>query len=151
MNSYINYPQLLDLILKISSELNEAYLIKDRYLLFISCSDFHCAEKDFNYVLCFIRKSKIPEMVSVYKMLNSWSDEILNSFIVVNGKRLSNGILVSRNSIVKLIKKTGNDYVNFACFRNCCMNCMNKDATFDLSGNSIPIKMEGHKRGSYNK
>lgn len=142
LNRYINYPQLLDLILKSSSELNEAYLIKDRYVLFNSCSDFYCAEKDFYDVLSFIRRSKIPELISVYKMLNNWSDEILNSFIVVNGKRLSNGIMEYRNSIVKLIKKIGNGYVNFARFRNRCMY---------LSGNTIPIKMKGHKRGSYKK
>lgn len=151
LNRYINYPQLLDLILKISPELNEAYLIKDRYLIFNSYSDFHNADKDFNDVLCLIKKSKIPEMISIYKMLNNWAEEILNSFIVINGRRLSNGIMESRNSIVKLIKKTGNGYVNFARFRNRCMYCMNKDSCPDLSGNAIPIKMKGHKRGSYNK
>ena len=151
LNRYVNYPQLLDLILKISPELNEAYLIKDRYLLFNSCCDFHNAEKDFNDILYFISKSKIPEMIAIYKMLNNWTEEILNSFIVINGRRLSNGIMESRNSIVKLIKKTGNGYVNFARFRNRCMYCMNKDSNPDLSGNAIPIKMKGHKRGPYKK
>ena len=151
LNRYVNYPQLLDLILKISPELNEAYLIKDRYLLFNSCCDFHNAEKDLNDILYFISKSKIPEMIAIYKMLNNWTEEILNSFIVINGRRLSNGIMESRNSIVKLIKKTGNGYVNFARFRNRCMYCMNKDSNPDLSGIAIPIKMKGHKRGPYKK
>ena len=90
-------------------------------------------------------------MIAIYKMLNNWTEEILNSFIVINGRRLSNGIMESRNSIVKLIKKTGNGYVNFARFRNRCMYCMNKDSNPDLSGNAIPIKMKGHKRGPYIK
>ncbi|MCB7224951.1 transposase, partial [Anaerostipes caccae] len=75
-----------------------------------------------------VRDCNISEMIEIIKMLNNWHDEIINSFIVVNGKRLSNGIMESRNSIVKLIKKTGNGYVNFARFRNRCMYCMNKNA-----------------------
>ncbi|MCB6603904.1 transposase, partial [Erysipelatoclostridium ramosum] len=70
------------------------------------------AEKDFNDVMISIRRTHIQEMVDIYKMLNNWKDEIINSFIIVNGRRLSNGIMESRNSIVKLIKKTGNGYVN---------------------------------------
>ena len=76
---------------------------------------------------------------------------IINSFIIVDGRRLSNGIMESRNSIVKLIKKTGNGYVNFARFRNRCMYCMNENALPSLSGAQIPIKMKGKKRGSYKK
>lgn len=151
LNQYINYPQLLDRVLSISSELREAYHIKDLYLIFNTCSDFANAEKDFNDVMISIRRTHIQEMVDIYKMLNNWKDEIINSFIIVNGRRLSNGIMESRNSIVKLIKKTGNGYVNFARFRNRCMYCMNKDALPSLSDAQIPIKMKGKKRGSYKK
>ena len=49
----------------------------------------------------------------------------------------------SCNSIVKLIKKTGNGYVNFARFRNRCIYCMNESALPSLSGTQIPIKMKG--------
>lgn len=90
-------------------------------------------------------------MISVYKMLYNWSDEILKSFIVANGKRLAKSIMESFNSIVKFINKTENGYVIFTRFCNRCMYCMNKDAIFDLAASIIPIKMKGHKRGSYNK
>lgn len=151
LNQYLNYPQLLDRVLSISSELSEAYHIKDIYLIFNTCSDFKNAEKDFDEVMSTIRKTHIQEMIDIYKMLNNWKDEIINSFIIVDGRRLSNGIMESRNSIVKLIKKTGNGYVNFARFRNRCMYCMNENALPSLSGAQIPIKMKGKKRGSYKK
>lgn len=151
LNQYMNYPQLLDRILTISPELKEAYQLKDRYLLFNSCSDFNNAEKDFNEIISLIRKTHIPEMKIIYKMLNHWKEEIINSFIIVDGRRLSNGIMESRNSIVKLIKKTGNGYVNFARFRNHCMYCMNKDAMPCLSDAQLPIRMNGRKRGTYKK
>ena len=80
-------------------------------------------------------------------MLNNWHDEIINSLIVVNGKRLSNGIMESRNSIVKLIKKTGNGYVNFARFRNRCMYCMNKKAKPNMNAYDVPLKMKEHIPG----
>ncbi|WP_255616614.1 transposase, partial [Longicatena sp. 210702-DFI.1.36] len=79
---------------------------KDRYLLFNTYSDFSNAEKNFNEMMSLIRKSHIPEIVVIHKMLNNWKEEIINSFILVDGRRLSNGIMESRNSIVKLIKKT---------------------------------------------
>lgn len=79
-------------------------------------------------------------MIAIYKMLNNWTEEILNYFIVINGRKLSNGITESRNSIVKLIKKTGNGYVNFARFRNRCMYCMNKDSNSIFPVMRFPLR-----------
>ena len=151
MRRYINYPQLLDLILDISSELKEAYLFKDSYAVFNMTSDHKNADEKFSDFMNMKKDCKIPEMVEILHMLNNWHDEIIHSFIVVDGRRLSNGIMESRNSIVKLIKKTGNGYVNFARFRNRCMYCMNKDAIPNMAGFDIPLKMKGHKRGKYKK
>ena len=151
LQRYINYPQILDLLLNISPELKAAYEFKDLYLCFNRISDYDHAEHDFLDFMIKVKYCKIPEMVEMIKTLNNWHDEIINSFIVVNGKRLSNGIMESRNSIVKLIKKTGNGYVNFARFRNRCMYCMNKNAKPNMAGYDVPLKMKGHKRGKYKK
>lgn len=151
LRRYINYPQILDLLLNISPELKAAYNFKDLYSCFNMVSDYENAEHDFLEFMKEVRDCKIPEMIEIIKMLNNWHDEIINSFIVVNGKRLSNGIMESRNSIVKLIKKTGNGYVNFARFRNRCMYCMNKSTKPNMSGYDVPLKMKGHKRGKYKK
>ena len=151
LRRYINYPQLLDLILDISSELKEAYLFKDSYAVFNMTSDHKNADEKFSDFMNMKKDCRIPEMVEILHMLNNRHDEIIHSFIVVDGRRLSNGIMESRNSIVKLIKKTGNGYVNFARFRNRCMYCMNKDAIPNMAGFDIPLKMKGHKRGKYKK
>ena len=45
LRRYINYPQLLDLILDISSELKEAYLCKDSYAVFNMTSDHKNADE----------------------------------------------------------------------------------------------------------
>lgn len=151
LRRYINYPQLLDLLLNISPELRTAYEFKNLYLCFNMVSDHDNAEHDFHEFMKEVGDCNISEMIEIIKMLNNWHDEIINSFIVVNGKRLSNGIMESRNSIVKLIKKTGNGYVNFARFRNRCMYCMNKNAKPNMAGYDVPLKMKGHKRGKYKK
>ncbi len=151
LRRYINYPQLLDMVVNISSELNMAYRFKDLYVFFNTVSDYNHAEHDFLEFMNKVKDCKIPEMIEMIKMLNNWHDEIINSFIVVDDRRLSNGIMESRNSIVKLIKKTGNGYVNFARFRNRCMYCMNKSAKPNMAGYNTPLKMKGYKRGKYNK
>lgn len=142
---------MLDLILKISPELKEAYIFKDSYLYFNSISDYESATNDFSDFMNKVKNCKTPEMIEIIKMLNNWREEIINSFIVINGKRLSNGIMESRNSIVKLIKMTGNGYVNFSRYRNRCMYCMNKDAKPNWAGYVVPLKMKGHKRDKYKK
>lgn len=151
LKRYINYPQLLDLILNISDELKEAYDYKEKYQYLNTYSDYENIKGDLDDFLIKTQNIKVAEMIAITKMLNHWRIEIENSFIRIDGRRLSNGIMESRNSIVKLIKKTGNGYVNFARFRNRCMYCMNKDAHMDISGSNTKIKMHGYKRGKYKK
>ena len=151
LNRYINYSQILDLILAISHELNEAYQLKEKYLYFNDYSNYENAELDLLDFLNTNQNTKVQEMIDIIKMLINWKNEIINSFIRIDGVRLSNGIIESRNYIVKLIKKTSNGYVNFARFRNRCMYCMNKNALPNMAGFNAPLKMNGHVRGKYKK
>ena len=48
LRRYINYPQLLDLLLNISPELRTAYEFKNLYLCFNMVSDHDNAEHDFH-------------------------------------------------------------------------------------------------------
>ena len=90
-------------------------------------------------------------MIEMINMLNNWHVEIINSFIVVDGKHLQNGIIKSRNSIVKLIKITGNGYVNFARFRNRFIYCLNKNAKPNMAGYDVSLRMKRHKRSKNKK
>ncbi len=65
------------------------------------------------------------------KLLIHWKDEIKNSFIRYQGKRLSNGPIEGANSRIKTILKSANGYTNFNRLRNRIMYSLNKD---------IPIK-----------
>ena len=48
--------------------------------------------------------------------LEEWRNEIVNSFSYVNGKRVSNGPIEGRNSLIKKIIKLANGFSNFKRF-----------------------------------
>jgi len=60
-------------------------------------------------------------------MLANWETEIINSFIRVHGKRLSNGPMESLNGRIDKIMDDGCGYSNFGRFRNRVMFGLNKD------------------------
>jgi transposase len=72
-----------------------------------------------------------PAFRSFGKTLLKWRLEIKNSFIRVNGKRLSNGKIEKMNSKVKTIIKSANGLKNFDRLKRRIIYSMNKD---------IPIK-----------
>jgi transposase len=60
-------------------------------------------------------------------MLERWFPEIINSFIVVNGIRMSNGPMESLNSRIRRIIDNGFGFSRFPRFRNKVMYSLNKD------------------------
>ena len=116
LHRYINYPQILDLILGISDELRTA-----------------------NYL-----KSDIQEILKLKKTLINWSQEIINSFTFIDGRRITNGI-------AKEIKNNAKGYKNFLRYRNRCLYCMNKTTKLNYAGSHKSIRMKGWPRGRYKK
>lgn len=98
-----------------------------------------------------MKNSGIPEIIKFRKTLNHWFEEIVVSFTYINGRRLSNGIMESRNGIAKKIKNNANGYYNFARYRNRCLYVMNKDSRPNLSKVKNTVRMKGQKRGKYKK
>lgn len=151
LKRYINYPQLLELILSISDELATAYHLKSEYLYMNRHSTYENIKDKLDAHLEKMKKSGILEIMKFRKTLNHWYGEILTSFILIDGRRLSNGIMESRNGIAKKIKNNANGYYNFNRYRNRCLYVMNKDAQPSLSKSEKVIRMKGYKRGKYNK
>lgn len=60
-------------------------------------------------------------------MLQNWKEYILNSFITVNGIRLSNSPIEGGNSRLKKLMKVSNGYGNFWRFRSRLMFCYSKE------------------------
>lgn len=149
LNRYINYPELLECLLSISDELRKVYELKSEYLYINRDCTFENIERYLDAHLQTMKESSIPEVLRFRKTMNKWYEEIVTSFIVIDGRRLSNGIMESRNGIAKKVKNNANGYTNHKRYRNRCLYVMNKDIRPSLSESVPQIKMKGQKRGKY--
>ena len=73
-------------------------------------------------------------------MLDHWEEEIIHSFIVYRGKRLSNGSIEKKDGMIKKILKIANGYGNFKRFRNRAMYTLSKRST-----HTYPMTLEDLK------
>lgn len=151
LKRYINYPQLLEMMLNINSSLKEGYDLKESYLLFNQRTKHEDARKDLAEMIALFAGSSIPSFQSFSSTLVSFFDEIVNSFIEVGGKRLSNGKIESVNSRISIILDNAWGYSNFSRLRNRIMFTLNKDSKITILENPPKIKREGKKRGKYKK
>lgn len=98
-----------------------------------------------------MKKSNIQEILKLKKTLINWSQEIINSFTFIDGRRITNGIMESKNGIAKEIKNNAKGYKNFLRYRNRCLYCMNKTTKPNYAGSHKSIRMKGWPRGRYKK
>ncbi len=123
---YTKY-DVLEKVLSTSSDLRVAYTLKESYREFnITANYDEAKEKIPDYIEVF-KASKSPEFREFGRMIERWKDLIINSFIVVNGKRNSNGPIESLNSRIKKIISHGNGFKSFERFRNKTMFSLNKN------------------------
>ena len=107
---------------------------------------------DNPYILITDKKiSNIQEILKLKKTLINWSQEIINSFTFIDGRRITNGIMESKNGIAKEIKNNAKGYKNFLRYRNRCLYCMNKTTKPNYAGSHKSIRMKGWPRGRYKK
>ena len=71
------------------------------------------------------KKSKFNEFKDFGFLLDHWKYYIVNSFIRINGKRMSNGPIESLNSRLKRIIGDANGFTDFERFRNRAMFALN--------------------------
>ena len=93
---------------------------------------------------------KIDEFIPIIKMLINWKPYIINSFMIVDERRLSNGPIEGFNSNFKKMMTVGNGLYSFLRFRNRLMYCYNKPNCISPVKNKIQKKLRG-KRGPYKK
>ena len=79
----------------IDDEINKAYKLKELYRSFDNISkdemNDYDVEKELNSIIKQFKYSQIEEMKEVADTLNNWKKEILNSFVWVKSRRISNG------------------------------------------------------------
>lgn len=151
LKRYVNYPQLLELILEIDSTLKEAYSLKELYLIFNSTSTYEDARVDLSMIIQEYASSHIEGYRQFSSTLINWFEEIVNSFILYKGKRISNGKIEGTNSRIKTILKNANGFRNFSRMRNRIMYSINKSSLPTILEKNQTIKQSGKPRGKYKK
>ena len=147
LNTYLNYYDIRERILSISEsgtyELREAWLMKEAFISFYDNNTAETAEEALSTLISSYAQSTVYEIRQFARTLKKWKTEIINSFIIVftdyrtskdtgqvmlSERKLNNGLMENRNSILKIIKKNANGYPNWERFRNRCLYVLRKDA-----------------------
>ena len=118
---------VLEAILSTSDGLREAYKLKEEYREFNKTATYEEALEKLPVFIKKFKKNRYVEFREFGKMLERWSPEIINSFIVVDGIRMSNGPIESLNSRIRRIIDNGFGFSRFSRFRNKVMYSLNKD------------------------
>ena len=126
----ISDQQKLDMMLKLDRDLRLSYEFYHRYIRFNDkdYEDISEAQNELDDIINELRVSGIRECEVLSGTLESWCEEIINSFRRCDGIRVSNGPMEGRNSYIKKILKLANGYDSFERFRNRIIYSLNKMA-----------------------
>ena len=129
---YISENELLGMILKIDPELESSYHLVQKYILFNDHDyggDLKTARNDLEELIIEFKLSGISGFPELAATLEYWKEEIISSFSLVKGQRVSNGPIEGRNSLIKKVLHLANGYTNFDRFRNRIIYSLNKYAS----------------------
>ena len=117
-------------LLSIDEDLSYAYYLKEEYREFSLTAKYDNCDEELDELINKFLNSHLKEFRDFGKLISYWRDTIKNSFIRVNGMRLSNGPIEGINSEIKTIMKDANGFRNFERFRNRTLYSVNKDIPY---------------------
>lgn len=130
LGRYINYRGIRDYLFEAFPDLKKAYELKEKYIDFNSTSSLNDARENLSEMIRLFGECGIKEYEKFYNLLINWSEEIINSFTRVNGKRINNSYIESRNRSIDRLIYNANGFTNFRRTRNRIMYCINKSDTY---------------------
>ena len=127
LGMYLNYGDILELILSINNEIRIAYELKEEYIIFNSKMNIDEAKDNYDTLLNDFISADIYEYKEFIILLKNWRQEIINSFTTIKGKRINNGIAESINQNVATIIYNTKGIRNNTRRRKRIMYSINKD------------------------
>jgi len=127
LNTYWDKQTILRYLLDIDDTLALCFKLKERYRYFNLTAEYHTCDEELNDLIDEFKSNPIKEFRDFGRMLQNWKGEIKNSFIMSQGRRISNGPIESTNSKIKTIIKASNGIRDFRRLRNKIMYSINKD------------------------
>lgn len=117
-NKWMNHFDLLHIVLGINFELTRAYYIKERFVTTYYRYNYQTARKFIDETIQDLRESNFEVFEEVGASLEKWKEQILNSYLKYNGKKVTNARTEGFNNLVKVIKRVSYGYQSFKRFRN---------------------------------
>jgi len=100
----------LDVILRFSDKLAQAYALKEAFFYFMASSTKQEADRRLDFWLDACDRLHIPQFDKCRNMLRNWRAYILNAFDI----HLSNGFTEGCNNAVKALKRASFGFSNFS-------------------------------------
>lgn len=120
---YTSNQKMRDMLFDVDPDLEEVYQFKERYIKFNRKAT--PSKVELNALISYSLKSSIKGMKRIGETLSKNYDYILNSFIRINNRRISNGPIEATNSIIKLILRNASGYRNEDLLRKRVMYVLN--------------------------
>ena len=131
-NRYLNYRDMMNLLFARFPDLKKAYDLKESYIHFNETSNIKTAAEGLAEQIAAFADSGIEEYIEFYNLLVNWSQEIVNSFSIVDHKRINNSYIESRNRQIEKLFYNANGFTNFKRTRNRILYCLNRKDTYKL-------------------
>ena len=120
--------EILAYLLSIDETLKKAYFLKEQYRdLNRNAEQNEWSLNQLHQIINKFTNFGFDKFHEVGKMMRRWENEIFNSFIRIDGRRLSNGPIEGTNSRIKTILKNACGYKKFKRLRNRIMFSLNND------------------------
>lgn len=131
-NRYMNYRDIQELLFGLFPDLKKAYELKENYILFNQTSTIDNAKERLAEQIKLFGESNIKEYIEFYNLLINWNQEIINSFIVIDNRRINNSYIESRNNQLERLLLNANGFRNFKRTRNRILYCLNKKDSYKI-------------------
>ena len=155
LECHVTENMILERLLSFDDELKQAYRAKEEYLIFDQATKEEVNNsdkiKELNDVIKRFKHTQVEESISVAETLSNWKEEILNSFVWIDNRRISNGPCEGKNNYIKKILFNANGMANFQRARNRILYSQNKYETYSMNEHKDKIKRTGNPRGTYKK
>ncbi len=145
MNKY----QIVKCMLEIDKTLEFAYNLMRIYRNFIATKTIDTAEEKLNTIIFQFKEAHIKEYADFIRIMNNWHNEIINSFNMVNGHKITNGPMERVNKDIKTTIRVSFGSNNFTRMKNRIMFCINDNAPILAYRKKNTNKPIGKPRGNY--
>lgn len=132
LGQYINYRSIRDILLENFPVLKTAFELKEYYIDLNNKATIENASEKIDEAIEMFSNCGIEEYSEFHGLLVNWRDEIINSFTVVNERRINNSFMESKNRIVAKLIYNANGFRNFKRTRNRILYCLNWNDSFKL-------------------